>query len=87
LTEQAQQVLEHENDPATALLLALEALPDPASDDENVRTRPYWAPAEFGLEAARRLLREMGMLIGHTEFYLQCRGESGRIAHCYWLRR
>lgn len=67
LTDQARQVLEQEKDPGTALLVALEALPDTASSDEVTRTRPYWAPSEFSLKAARRLLREKATLIGHAK--------------------
>ena len=53
-------------DAGTGLLLALEALPDADSDDEETRTRPYWWAAEVSLEAARRRLREKGLLKGHT---------------------
>ncbi len=67
LVNQARQVLEQEKDTGTALLVALEALPDTASGNETTRTRPYWAPAEVSLEAARRLLREKAVLIGHAE--------------------
>ena len=66
LADRARQVLEVEKDAGTALLLALEALPDERSDDPITRTRAYHAPAEVSLEAARRLLREKGVLAGHT---------------------
>jgi WD40 repeat protein len=63
LTDAADQI--SFRDPGTGLLLALEALPDPSSDNEIVRERPYWAPAAVSLDAARRLLREKRVLIGH----------------------
>ena len=66
LADMSRQALEQEKDVGTAMLLALEALPDAASDDETTRTRPHWGPAEVSLEAARRLLRERGLLKGHT---------------------
>jgi WD40 repeat protein/tetratricopeptide (TPR) repeat protein len=58
LTDRAIQALEKDNDPTTALLLSLEAMPDSSSDDSGQRGRPLWGPAEVTLEAARRLLRE-----------------------------
>ena len=64
LADMSRQATEVEKDPGTGLLLALEALRDASSDDEIARTRPYWAPAEVSLEAARRLLREQRVLAG-----------------------
>lgn len=52
-------------DASTGLLLALEALPDQTSEDVAKRNRPYVSAAEVSLEAARRLLRERGVLNGH----------------------
>jgi WD40 repeat protein len=54
-----------QGDPATAVLLALEALPDPASKDEALKDRPYWAPARVALDSALRVQSEIGMLKGH----------------------
>ncbi len=65
LADRSRQVLEEDKDPGTAMLLAVEVLPDAASEDEVARTRPYWGPAEVSLEAARRLLRERSVLKGH----------------------
>ena len=48
-------------DAGTAVLLALEALPDRA----NGTTRPYAAEAEFQLDGALRDLRELIVLGGH----------------------
>jgi WD40 repeat protein len=67
LADVSRSVLEQDKDPGTAMLLALEALPDKASDDEAQRDRPYWAPAEVSLEASRRLLRERFILKGDAE--------------------
>jgi WD40 repeat protein len=67
LAAAAMQVIEQQKDPATALALALEALPDQHSDDEVTRSRPYSVPAEVSLGSARRLLREEVVLSGHTE--------------------
>ncbi len=66
LADRARQILEVDKDPGTALLLALEAFPDQASDDSITRNRPYWPPAEASLEAARRMVRELVTLKGHT---------------------
>ena len=66
LTDVSKQVTDQEHDPGTGLLLALEALRDEKSDDDSIRTRPYWAPAEVNLGHARRLLREQAVL-GHAD--------------------
>jgi WD40 repeat protein len=58
--------IENEHDAATGLLLALEGLPDATSDDSITKGRPYWPGAEVSLEAARRALREIAVLSGHT---------------------
>jgi WD40 repeat protein len=65
LTDLAQQALAA-HDYTTALLLSLEALPDQTSADEPARARPYWAPAEVSLETARRSLRELLVIDGHS---------------------
>lgn len=62
LADMSRQALDVERDPGTAVLLALEALPDSASDNEVKRVRPYWPPAEVSLEAALRQLREKAVL-------------------------
>src|SRR5262249_25967711 len=49
-------------DVGTALLLALEALPDPAA----VIARPYFPEAELALDQAWRVLRERIVLKGHA---------------------
>jgi hypothetical protein len=67
LADVSREVLEKDKDPGTAMLLALEALPDKASDDEFQRDRPYWAPAEVSLAASQRLLRELAILKGYAD--------------------
>src|SRR5262249_40850782 len=54
-------------DAGTGLLLALEALPDAASEDATKRDRPYVSAAEISLYTARRRLRELAVLEGHTD--------------------
>lgn len=66
LADASKQAAEQLNDPATGLLLALEALPDRSSEDTSMRTRPVWGPAEASLEANLRLLRERVVLKGHS---------------------
>jgi WD40 repeat protein len=56
-----------EGDAATGMLLALEALPDANDDDELKRSRPHWTPAAVSLDSARRMLRELAVLKGHTK--------------------
>lgn len=56
-----------EHDPATAVLLALEALPDAASPSEANRTRPPWPAAEVSLSQALGSMREDALLRGHTD--------------------
>lgn len=53
-------------DPATGLLLALEALPDQTSTNEIARIRPHWPPAQVSLDRALRATREIAVLKGHT---------------------
>ena len=65
LTDLARQALE-KRDGASSLLLALEALPDSASDDQTVRSRPHWSAAEANLGAALRTLEELQLLHGHA---------------------
>jgi WD domain, G-beta repeat len=65
LTPLANQAVK-EGDAATGMLLALEALPDSRGDDELKRTRPPWGPAAVSLDLARRTLRELAALKGHT---------------------
>ena len=52
-----------QRDAGTAILLALEALPDAAGGI----TRPYAAEAELQLEGASRILRELMVLGGHED--------------------
>ena len=54
---------QREADPGTAILLALEALPDTAAGV----TRPYVPEAELQLDGAWRALRERLVLKGHTD--------------------
>ena len=65
LTSSAVQAIE-QGDAATALLLALEAMPDEKGDDDISRTRPHWAQAETSLYSAVDALRERLILKGHT---------------------
>ncbi|HWE20466.1 MAG TPA: TIR domain-containing protein [Hyphomicrobiaceae bacterium] len=67
LADLSRQLTEQEKDPGTGLLLALEALRDEQSDNAVTRGRPYWPRAEASLEAARRLLRELAVVRGHTD--------------------
>jgi WD40 repeat protein len=64
LSDAASQAIAR-SEPVTGLLLALEALPDAASDDEIKRMRPYWPPAEVALESGRRLARETIVISRH----------------------
>jgi WD40 repeat protein/tetratricopeptide (TPR) repeat protein len=54
-----------QGDPGTGLLLALEALPDAASDDAEIRNRQPLALAAASLDQAHRALRERLLLRGH----------------------
>ena len=65
LTSSAVQAIE-QGDSATALLLALEAMPDENGEDDISRTRPHWALAEASLYSAVDALRERLILKGHT---------------------
>src|SRR5262245_52463308 len=56
-----------QGDAGTGLLLAMEAMPD-AKGDGLAKSRPLWAPAQAGLDAALRMLRERTILKGHTSF-------------------
>jgi WD40 repeat protein len=64
-TELAKQEIERGNG-AAGLMLALEALPDPESDNEVSRIRPHWPSAVVALEAGHRALRERRVLSGHV---------------------
>ena len=52
-------------DPVTAMLLALEAIPDAHSDDQLQRGRPYAPHAESSLDGGYRAKRETILLLGH----------------------
>jgi WD40 repeat protein len=54
-----------DRDPVAAMLLALEGLPDGASDNAVQRERPYWAQAESSLEGGRRRTFERAILQGN----------------------
>lgn len=54
-------------DPATAVLLALEALPDRASEVDYRRDRALWPPAAVTLEHGLRSMRELKVLEGHGD--------------------
>jgi hypothetical protein len=62
LADYSQQ--EIRNDPATALLLSLEALPDETSDDINTKSRPPWTPAAEALANALGAMRERAVFGG-----------------------
>ena len=64
LTSLADEAMKQSN-PATAALLALEALPDAAGTTDVVRARPYWSRAEEKLVAALRMMRETRVIDGH----------------------
>src|SRR5262249_1034934 len=65
LTSMVEQVMK-EGDATAGMLLALEALPDANSADETRLRRPLWAPAAIALDDARRMLRELSILKGHS---------------------
>jgi WD40 repeat protein len=65
LTDQAHREIDA-GDATNGLLLALEALPDPDSDKESQRTRPFWPPAQVALDSALRAIKERLILRGHT---------------------
>lgn len=67
LSDFSRQATDNSN-AGVGMLLALEALPDKKSADGYLRDRPYWAPAEFALEKARRALREERVLAGHDGY-------------------
>ncbi len=68
LTDGAFAAIHDKRDAGTGLLLALEALKDPSSDDDTQRVRPFWPLAEAALGEARRTLRELRVLQGHTKW-------------------
>ncbi|TDM06546.1 MAG: hypothetical protein C4K60_18650 [Ideonella sp. MAG2] len=57
--------LQAQGDHMTALLVALEALPDARAADPLVSGRPYLDSAEVQLEVALRQHREVQVLVGH----------------------
>jgi WD40 repeat protein len=65
LTDQAHREIDA-GDATNGLLLALEALTDPDSDEEWRRTRPFWQPAQVALDSALRALKERLIITGHT---------------------
>ena len=66
LTGLADQALK-DGDAATGMLLALEALPDPASEDKLKREKPFWGLAAVSLDSAHRGLREHSIIRGHED--------------------
>ena len=48
------------------IAVALEALPDPTSENQITRQLQYWPPAEVAFEAADRGLHELAVLEGHA---------------------
>ena len=66
LADRAKQETE-KHDATVGVLLALEGLPDPASDDLIARNRKYLSQVEVSLEAARREARELKVLAGHSD--------------------
>lgn len=67
LANAASALTDHElgRDVGTALLLALEGLPDKSSSDTQRRNRPYVPEAEFQLDRAGRNMRERLVFTGH----------------------
>src|SRR5262249_41635743 len=67
--------------PVTGVLLALAALPDAASDDINIKSRPNWPLAAVNLDNALRRVREEVILKGHQGPVLSVAvmPDSGRI--------
>ncbi len=69
LSRSASQLYDHQSvrDPGTAMLLALEGLPDTASDDPVTQTRKGAPEAEVQLDGALRAVWERATLAGHTQ--------------------